>query len=267
MAGYLERLVERATGARPAAPVLSRAPRPDAIADDPFEREELQLATPARTLPSTGRAEPSGAPTHAATTTTMVVDRERTVVQPQQATVVEASTHLSIPGAPPVAIALPAVAAPAEQLPILVAPRVDAPVLQAAAPLESGERAEPPAIERETIVRHRVPADGPAPLAIPLPPPAPLAPLTPPILPAAAARDAPSPVPPPIVAPALQPIPRQVARPAVDPAPPRIVIGRVTIEIVPPAPAQAPARTVVVHQPSSPVRADILRRGFGLGQE
>jgi hypothetical protein len=249
---YLQRLVERATGAP--APVIARAPRPDAGVDDPFAAEpELATIPASRPVAAAERelVERSSTSTifeHStvervrdvetpASTTTIVQAPQPALVTPRPApettTVVRESSRLEVHHHD----AEPPAGEPASE-----------PELQVQERTLEVRQVEPPQLVTREVARET----REVPIAMP--------PVIQPVLAAPASPQLPS-VPAPIAPP---PAP---ALPVVDPSPPRLVIGRISVEVVPSAPAAAPVtRTVVVRQPRGEARPDLTRRPFGLDQ-
>lgn len=249
---YLQRLVERATGAP--APVIARASRPDAGVEDPFAAEPEVAPIPPRIR--TVAAEPErversststifehttvervrDVETPASTTTVVQAPQPALVIPtpgPESKTVIRESSQLEVHHHD---AALPS-SAPASE-----------PELEVQERTHEVRHVEPPQLVTREVARetHEVPIALPQVIQPVIAAPAPLQP-----------PSTPAPIAPP-PAPAL---------PVVDPSPPRLVIGRISIEVVPSTPAAAPVtRTVVVRQPRVEARPDLTRRPFGLDQ-
>jgi hypothetical protein len=249
--GYLDRLVERASG-KPPAHVLARAARPDVATTDDLVETEAQRVAVAPVVADPERAR--------------VIERhiiERAPESPPIAmTIVQGAMTVASAPVPPasvervetmqsIAIAepVPSPATHVERIERRVeAERVETVHEHSRVEHERAlrERVSEHTIERPLVEHHTTERVETTHVTQLVPAARPQAPVLPP----------------------LQPVEPHVELPAREPAPSRVVIGRVTVEIVPP-PQAAPAmqRTVVVREVTPPQRTDVLRRGFGLGQE
>jgi hypothetical protein len=267
MAGYIDRLIERA-GGPPSGGLATTGIRTPAL-DEPFEREApAEFPSPGAAPASIRNETVAATPAAPGAVVVHQVAMATTADTPPRPWIAPIPTALPASAAPAMSPTLapilepeptppPAVAAPRENVPPPAPPEPVTPgLISPTAPAPAPRWLTAPGLIADTLPQRASPAGPPASATAPSPMPAPS------VRPPAAPRAT---TPPP-----AQPLaPSTVDVPPPPDAGPSLSIGRVVVEVLPAPPRAAPAPVTVraPAAPAAPASASVFHRGFGLGQE